>query len=418
MADKKTLEEVKYRKALGRTDILGIKRELFLQGYKPKDIDEAFAEVYKKELNKNERKAQSPQAGRINPSNLPLHPNPYAKIPSGKNPGPPQKKNKVVINNKMLIIIALAIIFVLTIFFVIKSMNKPENQEEEMNFQDSENGIEISNLALSVKEFTKEISEGDALPFSISIGNPDYQDSITLTIKIQVFDIKGNPYPGLSREESLTLTSETSEVDYSRSLDTGSLKEGNYKVKVSALYNDEEKRIIKYFAVSKNRSLAITSILQEQSCSLDSQCDDNNPCTSDQCSSNRCTFTNILQCCGNFICESDESPNTCGIDCKSTVTNSGSNSSDQDIIQQALSRAKANPSLSSDLCSSISTEYNKDVCYSQIALNASRSQFCSQIQDIKMRDNCYLNLVTKINPTCDYILDAIKKETCLASLEN
>jgi len=45
------------------------------------------------------------------------------------------------------------------------------------------------------------------------------------------------------------------------------------------------------------------------------KCDDNNPCTVDECVENFCRHTIIPNCCGNGICEGDEF-DTCPIDCK------------------------------------------------------------------------------------------------------
>ncbi|MDP3882088.1 MAG: hypothetical protein Q8Q31_04410 [Nanoarchaeota archaeon] len=407
MVDKKILEEVKYRKALGRTDILGIKRELFLQGYKPQEIDQAVSQVYAKEL-KNNKKNPSPP---INP--VPLA-NPYSKPQSNKNLN---ENSKIKISKKTVIIAIVAILLIIAIFLIIKSIsNKPSDEPFEELEIEEENNVEISDLSLSVKEFTPEVSEGSELPFLVMVENKNYLDSVDLIVKIEIYDIKGKPYAELSKEEPITLTSDTSEVTYAESLDISSLKEGNYKMKITAVYKEEEMKAIRYFSVSKNRSLVITTLVQEQSCTLDSQCDDDNPCTQDICSSNRCTFIDILQCCGNFICEANENEGSCNADCR--ATNQNPESSDQNIIQQALSKTRANPSLASQLCGSIQELTNKDVCYSQIALNSSRSQFCSQISDQDTKDNCYLSLTTKINPVCDNILDPIKKETCLALLEN
>jgi hypothetical protein len=404
MVDKRVLEEVKYRRALGRADILGIKRELFLQGYKPRDIDEAVAEVYKKEL----RDSKKPINPNLLPNRIPV--NPYARINPMQNTNLNPKK-KIVISTKAIIITIVIIALVVVLFFLIRSLkNSGSNGSEEPTGQITENNVEIANLALSIKEFASEIPEGGELPFSILIENKEYADSVNLSVKIEISDIKGKAYLDLNKEEFITLTSETSEVIYSRSLDTSSLKEGNYKMKISVGNTQEKKNIIKYFAVSKNYSVSISPITQAKSCKLDSQCDDNNPCTQDQCVSDICIFSDVLQCCGNFICEANEDESVCSVDCKSQI--SINSTSDQDLIQRALAKAKSNPSLASQFCSFIKDIYNKDVCYSQIALNSSRSQFCSQIQNQDSKDNCYLSLTTKTNQLCDKIQDLIKKETC------
>jgi len=54
-----------------------------------------------------------------------------------------------------------------------------------------------------------------------------------------------------------------------------------------------------------------------QNCSEDSECNDNNPCTTDSCSNSVCVHTPIDGCtlCGNGVCEAGEDTGNCPSDC-------------------------------------------------------------------------------------------------------
>jgi hypothetical protein len=70
-----------------------------------------------------------------------------------------------------------------------------------------------------------------------------------------------------------------------------------------------------------NRGVPIDQICAEicsflgPECTVDSDCNDSNPCTLDSCTSSICSHDAIANCCGNGTCETGEDCRTCTDDC-------------------------------------------------------------------------------------------------------
>lgn len=56
--------------------------------------------------------------------------------------------------------------------------------------------------------------------------------------------------------------------------------------------------------------------IQGTGCTSDSECNDDNDCSTDTCVSGQCVYTPDPFCCGNYICEEGEFCSTCSQDCQ------------------------------------------------------------------------------------------------------
>ena len=64
------------------------------------------------------------------------------------------------------------------------------------------------------------------------------------------------------------------------------------------------------------------------------------------------------------------------------------------------------------MCNSLSTE-KKDECLSSIAEKTKNKEFCSKIQDVSIRDGCYLSLVLEgLRIDCADVYDSYQRGAC------
>jgi parallel beta-helix repeat protein len=80
-------------------------------------------------------------------------------------------------------------------------------------------------------------------------------------------------------------------------------------------------------------------------CSMDSDCNDNNSCTTDTCNNpgtpkSFCSHSNVPSCCGNGVCDSSETYFTCPTDCSLNET-FGRLQSKVDVLQNQLDTCQA-----------------------------------------------------------------------------
>lgn len=145
----------------------------------------------------------------------------------------------------------------------------------------------------------------------------------------------------------------------------------------------------------------------EQKC--DPECNDKNLCTEDLCVNGKCVYTPIVPCCGNFVCESSESYETCPADCNKPVESK----SPHDIVKTAVSLAKKNPELAGKKCHEISEPEIMDQCFDDIAEESNMSIFCDYILVDEKRDGCYISFAMAGDySVCDKIRSEYLKMSC------
>lgn len=112
-------------------------------------------------------------------------------------------------------------------------------------------------------------------------------------------------------------------------------------------------------------------------------CDDLNPATEDYCERGTCMHRLLEGVCGNGQCEDGENRITCPADC-------GDIGEKEAVLAQAAQQALLDPEKASTLCNSLVLPEDSDQCFGKIANISQRSALCTNIQDMRKEDNCYM----------------------------
>ncbi len=185
------------------------------------------------------------------------------------------------------------------------------------------------------------------------------------------------------------------------------LEPGDYEVKVSFKFNDEEFSDILSFAVQKRSIGVITEPPKSRIDSCPSVCNDFNDCTRDSCKSGVCVFDPVTFCCGNNICESSESESSCSDDCKIS-------SSPQDYVLEAKRLSATDANSAGRVCSKIASRALYNDCFFEVSVNSGNALFCSPISDVDYRDSCYSKIAInkKDHNLCNNIIDKSLRDNC------
>jgi hypothetical protein len=367
MVDQRLLDIIKFRISQ-RVDLNIVRRQLFLQGYKPADIENAIKTV------------------------LATNKKPLSKIKI------PQKY--------ILISLTSVILLIFIIFTIIHFSGSKNNSSAPSTTSTVKDSIKITQI-------NKLVQSSQFLEFSYKITSSS--DSLNIDLKKEILNSKNEVIPSLTQQESLTVNSDKEIQD---SIDVSSLQNDRYSLRLTANLGKKSVRSTELFRIlnSNTNNNSINAIVNNflsnkiVTCSTNSSCNDNNICTGDKCEDNICIFEEISNCCGNSICESSESESSCPADCQ--LLEVDLSKSDADLMEEANEKALSNSAQSGNICSSITLEYNKDVCFTMIASTSEKSIFCSEIIDSIKKDDCYLMLATSTNNICPKIQDPVRKLTC------
>ena len=139
-----------------------------------------------------------------------------------------------------------------------------------------------------------------------------------------------------------------------------------------------------------------------------SECNDNNLCTSDIVENSVCVNKPIVPCCGNNICEEQE---TCPADCQKAEQPSLFSSGSSEDIKEL---AKVNPSKAFQQCNQIEVPDLKDACIGDVAEAQNNKEYCAKISNARIKDLCYSNIAKYVNDNtlCEYISIDSRKDSC------
>lgn len=137
-------------------------------------------------------------------------------------------------------------------------------------------------------------------------------------------------------------------------------------------------------------------------------CDDYNQCTQDSCQNGICMHAPIKPCCGDNLCEQDEST-YCAIDCRKTAQTS------QQSIDEAVITARTDLNTAKMLCNAMPSAEDADTCFNTIATELNKEEACESIQESSARDRCLISFALHGNyDVCEKINDAYYIKSCLA----
>ena len=179
--------------------------------------------------------------------------------------------------------------------------------------------------------------------------------------------------------------------------------------------------------------------------SCPSTCDDSDSCTSDYCNSGtdyECRHDLMYSCCGNGICEDEESYRDCLSDCTAPAAEEDEMFSGKSVFEKIEMIADIGKSdkekaigycneieqtgyrydcfgkvaISSgddDVCLNVGDSSYKDTCYKEFATTKRESEVCSEITKDSKRDQCYMDFATKEDYTvCDKLVNKYLKQSC------
>ena len=151
-------------------------------------------------------------------------------------------------------------------------------------------------------------------------------------------------------------------------------------------------------------------------------CDDTDPCTKDSCSARtnyRCTYTPIVPCCGNYKCESGESPQNCPKDCKEKPIEPVDEGELAGLtlwekIDKIKEIAASDPEKASSYCHEIEEDLYKDQCFLNIAEATQSVSSCELIIDERTKDKCYTSLAKTLNNyvICEQVIGESRRNSC------
>ena len=170
---------------------------------------------------------------------------------------------------------------------------------------------------------------GDKLMFTVELSNLGMELRYDVHLKYEVYDLRDVLIT--SKEETIALQTKTSS---SVSIDLLDISEGSYYVKTTASYSGGSAKATSRFSIINGSGNGggnddepggpilppvppINPPPPSKSCPF--SCEDSNACTTDYCDESTnyiCRHDKSYQCCGNGICESNETYNSCLADCE------------------------------------------------------------------------------------------------------
>ncbi len=139
-------------------------------------------------------------------------------------------------------------------------------------------------------------------------------------------------------------------------------------------------------------------------------CDDSDACSKDECRDGECISTPIVPCCGNGVCESEESPGVCAQDCKPVQIIRTSD----DVLKDAKSLAESQPDRAAYLCTGMALVSDTDSCLKAVATAAKKSSLCGQISGEQEHDSCLLYFAVELHDfsSCNDLRNKYVQSSC------
>ncbi|MBD3248750.1 hypothetical protein GF336_01775, partial [Candidatus Woesearchaeota archaeon] len=169
-------------------------------------------------------------------------------------------------------------------------------------------------LDLEISMISENINPGDTIEFnvqSISMGAAKRYD---IKLLHEIKDSSGRKIT--SKEEDVGIETRVSKV--SRIKIPGSANAGRYSLRTTAFYDSKSASSQIQFDIAEEEPEPAPGPAPEPEEECPASCDDGDKCTEDHCSEETgygCEHDPIIPCCGNNICEEEESYETCSIDC-------------------------------------------------------------------------------------------------------
>ncbi len=266
-------------------------------------------------------------------------------------------------------------------------------------------------LDLEIAMISEDIYPRDTIEFnvqSISMGNTKRYD---ITLLHEIRDSSGRMIT--SKEEDVGIETRISKV--SRIKVPVSASAGRYNLRTTAFYDSRSASSQVQFDIQETVVEPEPGPEPEKRCPA--SCDDNDPCTEDICNAEtdyECEHNPIVPCCGNNICEKEESYETCSIDCPFEGPDvpeptpdppeptekpgdyyvTGSEYSLGEVIEIAQQKSSPDPKNAVRFCNDFTGNY-KDICLTTVAKQTNNYRYCEDIVFDAERDNCYTHFIVE-----------------------
>lgn len=261
-------------------------------------------------------------------------------------------------------------------------------------------------LDLNLEPVKTTVEPGESIVFLKEISNLGSSKRYDIVIKQEIIDQK--------TFEVVTEKTETRAIETFGSTQTQILvpketKPGSYILRAIVGYDNKKAVATLPVKVTSAKSKSEEKTKPEVSAAENEiVCDDNNLCTDDAVENGVCISRQITPCCGNNICEGQES---CDADCQkdepSGLTSAGT-------IDEIKELAKVNPSKAMQQCNKIDVPDLKDSCIGNIGEVQRNKNYCVQIYNARTKDLCYSNIAKAVNDKsiCSEISTDGIKDSC------
>ncbi len=269
-------------------------------------------------------------------------------------------------------------------------------------------------LGLSLSLFSTVVQPGSDLIVTANVDNPSGRQVSGLID----FAVMGPAGKVVSTTESVSLTNRAS-VPVTIRIPDGS-PEGAYSLRATLSYGRVSTTQTAVFDVERISVEAPTYVLEERPVVEAKQaqltcpggCDDLNFCTDDSCIQGRCIHAPIVPCCGNRVCESGESKESCVVDCSERPVDP------KELSDRAENMASSDLAGALELCDSLAQRQYVDVCVKGVADEADSKESCERIVADDVRDTCYITFAYDNDfSVCDKLTNKYMRNSCFSLAE-
>lgn len=251
--------------------------------------------------------------------------------------------------------------------------------------------------------------EGNDISFIVNVLS-NRKRKYTLELNYQLINDKGiNVF-----EHSEKLSFDTREYKAVKLDLPEGLADGKYKLNIFTTFAGKKLSAVKTinFLGTKPETIEkkpITKIQKPITNDKEPTCDDSNQCTKDYFEDEQCSHEQIIPCCGNSLCEANEDTESCDIDCitEKPLT--------KEAILAEVDKLKSQiPEKAATYCRQLIFIYDRDSCYSDIALTAKNTKYCTLIDSSNKKDLCFsiiANATTDVG-LCTSIKSEAIRDSC------
>jgi len=264
-------------------------------------------------------------------------------------------------------------------------------------------------LDVSLEPVKSIIDPGTPVDFIIQLVNLGSSSRYDVSIRSSLISVSSNEVLASKTE---TVAIETRAAIRSQLLMPQDARPGTYVVRSVVTYGSQSASGSFSVKVSPSiRTNLSKPFIEPLKCA--NECNDFDVCTRDSCVQGQCSFIRITPCCGNSLCEAQETPDSCPDDCQVARP---MGESVQLITNKAVQAAQSNPESGSKLCKTLSQLSDQDPCLAQVAKKAGQPDICQRIITEKVRDGCYLDFALDRDrfDLCDKVVDRWLKSSCFS----